>query len=69
MKVFVKLLKNAPRNIHIVSPNIHEDIYHCFVQEILKFIIVEIGNDVFTLLVDESSNVSKKEQMVFILKY
>ena len=55
-------LKNAPGNNQMVSPKIQKDICHCFAQEILKFILAEIGDDVFALLVDESSDVSRKEQ-------
>ena len=41
----------------------------CFAQEVLLSIRQEIGQDVFALLVDESSDVSKKEQMAIILRY
>ncbi|KAK1357572.1 hypothetical protein POM88_050828 [Heracleum sosnowskyi] len=53
----------------MVSPKIQKDICHCFAQEILKSILTEIGDDVFAILVDESSNVSKKEQMVVVLRF
>ncbi|KAK1388696.1 zinc finger MYM-type protein 1-like [Heracleum sosnowskyi] len=62
-------LKNAPWNNQMVSPKIQKDICHCFAQEILKSIMKEIGDDVFALLVDESSDVSKKEQMAVVLRY
>ncbi|KAK1364980.1 hypothetical protein POM88_040541 [Heracleum sosnowskyi] len=62
-------LKNAPANNQMVSPKIQKDICHCFAQEILKSIIKEIGDDVFALLVDESCDVSKKEQMAVVLRY
>jgi hypothetical protein len=35
----------------------------------VKSIIEEIGGDVFCLLVDESSDVSGKEQMAIVLRY
>ncbi|XP_052627808.1 uncharacterized protein LOC111880587 [Lactuca sativa] len=38
-------------------------------QEVLLSIRQEIGQDVFALLVDESSDVSKKEQMAIVLRY
>ncbi|KAK1369055.1 zinc finger MYM-type protein 1-like [Heracleum sosnowskyi] len=62
-------LKNAPGNSQMVSPKIQKDICHCFAQEILKSILSEIGDHVFALLVDESSDVSKKEQMAIVLRY
>lgn len=62
-------LENAPKNNQVVSPKIQKDIAQCFSQEILKAIFQEIGDDVFVLLVDESSDVSKKEQMAVVLRY
>ncbi|GKG48618.1 zinc finger MYM-type protein 1-like protein, partial [Tanacetum coccineum] len=41
----------------------------CFSEEVLDVIITEIEDDVFSLLVDESSDVSKKEQMALVLLY
>ncbi|KAK1403158.1 hypothetical protein POM88_002763 [Heracleum sosnowskyi] len=37
--------------------------------DVCRSILKEIGDDVFGLLVDESSDVSKKEQMVVVLRY
>ncbi|KAL6521278.1 hypothetical protein OROGR_017847 [Orobanche gracilis] len=62
-------LRNAPGNNQMVAPSIQKDIIDCFAQEILKHIFDEIGDDVFSLLVDESSDVSKKEQMAVVLHY
>ncbi|KAI3692292.1 hypothetical protein L6452_32106 [Arctium lappa] len=63
------ILKNAPKNNQMVSPSIQKDIASCFANQILKSICEEIGDDVFALLVDESSDVSKKEQMAVVLRY
>jgi hypothetical protein len=38
-------------------------------QVIVDLIITEIGGDVFFLLVDESADVSDKEQMAVVLRY
>ncbi|KAL7592893.1 hypothetical protein Lser_V15G31753 [Lactuca serriola] len=38
-------------------------------MKIIKSICDEIGKDVFSILVDESSDVSKKEQMAIVLRY
>ncbi|KAJ9558142.1 hypothetical protein OSB04_012756 [Centaurea solstitialis] len=62
-------LQNAPGNNQMVAPSIQKDIVDCFAQEILKSTFEEIGDDVFGLLVDESSDVSKKEQMAVVLRY
>ncbi|KAJ9566886.1 hypothetical protein OSB04_002852 [Centaurea solstitialis] len=43
-----------------------ENIVTCFAEEVLKS-MGELGNDVFALLMDESSDVSRKEQMAVVL--
>ena len=63
------VLRNAPGNNQMVCPSIQKDIAHCFAQEIVNSIIEEIGDDVFGLLIDESSDRSDKEQMAVVLRY
>lgn len=53
----------------MVSPEIQKDIANCFAEVIVNSIIEEIGGDVFCLLVDESTDVSDKEQMAVVLRY
>ncbi|XP_040381762.1 zinc finger MYM-type protein 1-like [Oryza brachyantha] len=60
---------NAPGNNLMVSSEIQKDIIHCFAAEILRSILDEIGHDVFCLLVDESRDVSCKEQMAVVLRF
>ncbi|KAJ9557938.1 hypothetical protein OSB04_012552 [Centaurea solstitialis] len=62
-------LDKASKNDKLTSPKIQKDIIKCFSQEIMKSICDEIGKDVFAVLVDESSDVSKKEQMAIVLRY
>ena len=47
-------------------PPIQKDIAHCFAEEVTKFVIQEIDDDVFGLLVDESADVSDKEKMAVV---
>ena len=61
------VLNNAPKNNQLTSPSIQKDIVNCFVEEVIKSIIEKIDNDVFGLLVDESADVSDKEQMVVVV--
>ncbi|XP_052619778.1 uncharacterized protein LOC111891719 [Lactuca sativa] len=61
--------KNAPKNNQLICPKIQKELVQCFAQEVLLSIRQEIGQDVFALLVDESSDVSKKEQMAIVLRY
>ena len=49
--------KGKSENNLLVSPEIQRDIVHCFAKKVLQAIL-EIGNDVFCLLVDESRDVS-----------
>ncbi|XP_010558839.1 PREDICTED: zinc finger MYM-type protein 1-like [Tarenaya hassleriana] len=63
------ILKNAPGNSQMVSPTIQKDIAQCFAEQITQDIIQEIGHDVFGLLVDESSDVSDKEQMAVVFRF
>nr|XP_043629731.1 zinc finger MYM-type protein 1-like [Erigeron canadensis] len=65
-------LRNLPKaagNNQYKAPSIQKDIATCFELEIFKSIFQEIGDDVFSLLVDESSDVSQKEQMAIVLRY
>jgi hypothetical protein len=56
-------------NSCMLAPEIQRDIVECFANEVLHSILEEIGDDVFCLLVDESRDVSCKEQMAVVLRY
>ena len=60
--------KNSDNSL-LIAPEIQKDIVHCFAKEVLHSILEEIGDDVFCLLVDESRDVSWKEQMAVVLRY
>ena len=45
------------------------DFFFFYEQIIVKSIVDEIGGGVFCLLVDESADVSDKEQMAVVLRY
>ena len=53
----------------MLSPKIQRDITECFAKEVLGHVMKEIGNGVFSLLVDECRDVSDKEQMAVVLRY
>jgi hypothetical protein len=61
--------KKKSDNSLLIAPEIQKDIVHCFAKEVLQSILEEIGDDVFCLLVDESRDVSWKEQMAVVLRY
>jgi hypothetical protein len=60
---------NASKNSCLFAPKIQRDIVECFANEIVQSILKELGDDVFYLLVDESRDVSCKEQMAMVLRY
>ncbi|GJW23106.1 zinc finger MYM-type protein 1-like protein [Tanacetum coccineum] len=68
-KIYAVTLENAPKFCILISRMIQKDIVYCFAKEILNCICLEIGNDVFSFLVDESSDMVKKDQMVMVLSY
>ncbi|XP_022023807.1 zinc finger MYM-type protein 1-like [Helianthus annuus] len=53
----------------MTAPSTQKEICSCFAEEVLKKIFEELGDDVFSTLVDESRDISKKEQMVVVLRY
>ncbi|XP_042423393.1 zinc finger MYM-type protein 1-like [Zingiber officinale] len=61
--------KNAPKNCKLTSPDIQKDIVRACATEIINVIIKDIGNSLFSILVDESRDVSMKEQMSVVLYY
>ncbi|KAF8089149.1 hypothetical protein N665_0516s0007 [Sinapis alba] len=57
------VLENAPKNNQMVSHKIQKELAHCFAEEVIQSIIQELDHDVFYLMVDESADVSTKEQV------
>ena len=53
----------------MVSHKIQTDIAHYFAEEVIESIIKEVGHEVFCLLVDESADVSDKEQMAIVFRF
>ncbi|CAN1125913.1 Zinc finger MYM-type protein 1 [Linum perenne] len=48
------VLQNAPKNLQMTSPDIQKDIVHALAAETTKLIVKDIGDDVFSILVDEA---------------
>ncbi|XP_019089182.1 PREDICTED: zinc finger MYM-type protein 1-like [Camelina sativa] len=63
------ILNNAPKNNQMISPKIQKEIVNCFAEEVVKSIIEEIDYGVFGLLVDESADISHKEQMAVVFRF
>ncbi|XP_062089083.1 uncharacterized protein LOC133795647 [Humulus lupulus] len=68
-EVRVVALKNAHENLKLTSPKIQKDIVNACAMETINVIIRDIGDVVFSILVDESRDVSIKEQMVVMFRY
>ncbi|KAK1558529.1 hypothetical protein Q3G72_003401 [Acer saccharum] len=62
-------LKSAPENLKMIAPKIHKDIISAISIEIINTIIRNIGDSLFSILVDESRDISLKEQMAIVLRY
>ena len=62
-------MKNAPENLKLTSSDIQKDIVNAAAIETINIIIKDLGNALFSILVDESHDISTKEQMTVILRY
>ncbi|XP_022883163.1 zinc finger MYM-type protein 1-like [Olea europaea var. sylvestris] len=62
-------LGNAPHNCKLTSPDVQKDIVNACAIETIDFIIKDVGDSLFSILVDESCDVSMKEQMSIVLRY
>ncbi|XP_021799956.1 zinc finger MYM-type protein 1-like, partial [Prunus avium] len=62
-------LKNAPENLKVTSPKIQKDIVNAAAVETTDAIIRDMGDAFFSILVDESRDVSVKKQMIVMFRY
>ncbi|XP_021770498.1 zinc finger MYM-type protein 1-like [Chenopodium quinoa] len=63
------ILDNAPKNAKYTSPLIQKEILHVYARKVQNSIREEIGDAKFCLIVDESRDISKKEQMALVVRY
>ncbi|XP_070665107.1 uncharacterized protein [Malus domestica] len=64
------VFKNAPENLKLTSPDIKKDLVYVAACETTNAIMFDIGDDAFfSVLVDESRDISVKEQMAIVLCY
>ncbi|KAK9982990.1 hypothetical protein SO802_032515 [Lithocarpus litseifolius] len=64
-----EVLQKAPKNCKLTHSNIQKDIVNAIARETSKAIIKGLDNGFFSILVDESRDISVKEQMTFVLRY
>ncbi|XP_060195068.1 uncharacterized protein LOC132624280 [Lycium barbarum] len=63
------VLEKAPKNNTTTSPDIQKDIVNSCAKETVNAIIEDLNEDYFGILVDESKDVSHKEQIALVLRY
>ena len=63
------ILQNAPKNNKLYYHKIQIDIASSCAIETSKLITEDIGDDYFSILVDECRDVFTKEQMALVLRY
>ncbi|CAN0873293.1 Zinc finger MYM-type protein 1 [Linum grandiflorum] len=68
-KIASVILKNAPKNAKYTSGAIQKEILHVLAGLVRKKIFEEIGDAKFSIIVDEASDESRKEQMAIVLRF
>ncbi|XP_070043234.1 uncharacterized protein [Nicotiana tomentosiformis] len=63
------VLKKAPKNDQLTSHKIQKDIIIACKIETVKAIMDDLNGNFFALLVDESCDVSRKEQLAIFMRY
>ncbi|XP_042444154.1 zinc finger MYM-type protein 1-like [Zingiber officinale] len=61
--------KNAPGNNQMKSPTVQKDLTRACAAEVTNFILNDIKDNIFSLMVDECRDISVKEQMGVVLRY
>ena len=60
---------NTPKNNKLTHHDIQKDIVNAAACETINAIIKDLDNEFFSILVDESRDISVKEQMAVVLRY
>ncbi|KAH9725570.1 TTF-type domain-containing protein [Citrus sinensis] len=63
------IFNNVPANLQMTSPDIQKQIVSVCSAETSRAIIIEIGDSLFSVMIDESRDISTKEQMAVVLCY
>ncbi|XP_019155155.1 PREDICTED: uncharacterized protein LOC109152027 [Ipomoea nil] len=63
------VMRNAPENHQMTSPYIQKDIVNAIASETTEMIINDLGGELFGIIVDESRDISVKEQMIVFIRY
>ncbi|CAL2237131.1 unnamed protein product [Prunus armeniaca] len=68
-KVRAVVFENAPWNLKYIAPKIQKDLVNSCAVETIDAIISGMDDASFSILVDESRDVSIREQMAVVLRY
>ncbi|XP_076918952.1 uncharacterized protein LOC143579579 [Bidens hawaiensis] len=68
-KVSKVILENAPYHSKYTSSDIQKEILSIIANKVRKHICSEVGDSFFCVMVDESRDESKKEQMAIVLRF
>jgi hypothetical protein len=63
------VLENAPENHQMIAGAIQKDIANAAASKTLDAILKDLGESSFAILVDESRDISVKEQLAIVLRY
>ncbi|XP_057794712.1 uncharacterized protein LOC131010997 isoform X2 [Salvia miltiorrhiza] len=61
--------EHAPDNNQMTCPKVQKELAHACALEVTLAIINDLGDKVFTILVDEAQDISTKEQIGLVLRY
>ncbi|XP_021828840.1 uncharacterized protein LOC110769211 isoform X5 [Prunus avium] len=62
-------LNNAPLTLKLTSPDTQKDIEIAISMEIISAIVREIGDSLFSILIDEFHDMSSQDQMAIVLRF
>nr|GEV39911.1 hypothetical protein [Tanacetum cinerariifolium] len=68
-KDVARVVLNAPENAKYTSPDVQKEILQMYVMKVQESIRDEIGNAKFCLIINESQDESKKEQMAICVRF
>jgi hypothetical protein len=63
------VLENAPQCAMYTSPDIQKEILSILALKVKKHIREEIGDAKFSIIADETCDVSKREQMAIVVRF
>ncbi|XP_074327244.1 uncharacterized protein LOC141665160 [Apium graveolens] len=63
------ILDKVPKNAKYTSPKIQKELLHVFARKVQDLICDEIDDTKYCLIVDESRDISKREQMTIVVRF